>query len=213
GRGIGIAVVAMTLTSAAVYAPLAFTPGRTGRLFAEFALALAGAVVVSGFVALTLSPMLCSKLLRHNPRPGRFDAFMERQLTRVTHGYARVLGASLRVRWIVVGVMLASAVGSWWLLGSIRQELAPMEDRGVVLATINGPDGATLAYTRKYAEAIENIASQYPEFERVFTIVGNPSVAQGSVILRGKDWEDRDRTTMEIARDLAPKIAALPGVS
>ena len=95
-----------------------------------------GAVLVSGFVALTLSPMLCSKLLRHNPQPGRFDAFMERQLTRVTNGYARVLGASLRVRWIVVGVMLASAVGSWWLLGSIRQELAPMEDRGVVLATI-----------------------------------------------------------------------------
>ena len=212
-REIGFAVVAMTLTLAAVYAPLAFTPGRTGRLFAEFALALAGAVVVSGFVALTLSPMLCSKLLRHNPQPGRFDAFMERQLTRVTNGYARVLGASLQVRWIVVGVMLASAVGSWWLLGAIRQELAPMEDRGVVLATINGPDGATLAYTRKYAEAIENIASHYPEFERVFTIVGNPSVAQGSVILRGKDWEDRDRTTMEIARDLAPKIAALPGVS
>ncbi|MDO9571609.1 MAG: efflux RND transporter permease subunit, partial [Hydrogenophaga sp.] len=212
-KEIGFAVVAMTLTLAAVYAPLAFTPGRTGRLFAEFALALAGAVVVSGFVALTLSPMMCSKLLKHNPRPGRFDAFMERQLNRLTKGYGRVLGASLQVRWIVVGVMLASAAGSWWLLGSMRQELAPMEDRGVVLATINGPDGATLAYTRKYAEAIEGIASQYPEFERVFTIVGNPSVAQGSVILRGKDWEDRDRTTMEIARDLAPKIAALPGVS
>ncbi|HEX5739289.1 MAG TPA: efflux RND transporter permease subunit [Hydrogenophaga sp.] len=212
-REIGFAVVAMTLTLAAVYAPLAFTPGRTGRLFAEFALALAGAVVVSGFVALTLSPMLCSKLLRHNPKPGRFDAFMERLLTRITNGYARVLGASLQVRWIVVGVMLGSAVGSWWLLGAIRQELAPMEDRGVILATINGPDGATLAYTRKYAEAIEGIAGQYPEFERVFTIVGSPSVAQGSVILRGKDWEDRDRTTMEIARDLAPKIAGLPGVS
>jgi len=212
-REVGFAVVAMTLTLAAVYAPLAFTPGRTGRLFAEFALALAGAVVVSGFVALTLSPMMCSKLLRHNPKPGWFDAFMERQLTRLTNGYGRVLGASLQVRWIVVGVMLGSALGSWWLLGSMRQELAPMEDRGVVLATINGPDGATLAYTRKYAEAIEGIASQYPEFERVFTIVGNPSVAQGSVILRGKDWEDRDRTTMEIARDLAPKIAALPGVS
>jgi multidrug efflux pump len=212
-REIGFAVVAMTLTLAAVYAPLAFTPGRTGRLFAEFALALAGAVVVSGFVALTLSPMMCSKLLRHNPKPGRFDSFMERQLTRVTNGYGRVLGASLQVRWLVVGVMLASAAGSWWLLQSMRQELAPMEDRGVVLATINGPDGATLAYTRKYAEVIEGIGQQYPEFERIFTIVGNPSVAQGSVILRGKSWEERDRTTMEIARDLAPKIAGLPGIS
>jgi multidrug efflux pump len=212
-REIGFAVVAMTLTLAAVYAPLAFTPGRTGRLFAEFALALAGAVVVSGFVALTLSPMMCSKLLRHNPNPGRFDSFMERRLTALSAGYARLLGWTLNVRWLVVAVMLASAAGSWLLLQSTRQELAPMEDRGVVLASINGPDGATLAYTRKYAEAIERMGEDIPEFERIFTIVGNPSVAQGSVIMRGLAWEDRDRTTMEIARELAPKIAALPGIS
>lgn len=212
-REIGFAVVAMTLTLAAVYAPLAFTPGRTGRLFAEFALALAGAVVVSGFVALTLSPMMCSKLLRHNPTPGRFDSFMERRLTALSNGYARLLGWSLKVRWLVVAVMLASAAGSWLLLQSTRQELAPMEDRGVVLASINGPDGATLAYTRKYAEAIERIGADIPEFDRIFTIVGNPSVAQGSVILRGKSWEERDRTTMDIAREMAPRIAALPGIS
>ncbi len=212
-REIGFAVVAMTLTLAAVYAPLAFTPGRTGRLFAEFALALAGAVVVSGFVALTLSPMMCSKLLRHNPKPGRFDSFMERRLTALSNGYARLLGWSLKVRWLVVAVMLASAAGSWLLLQSTRQELAPMEDRGVVLASINGPDGATLAYTRKYAEAIERMGADIPEFDRIFTIVGNPSVAQGSVILRGKSWEERDRTTMDIAREMAPRIAALPGIS
>ena len=212
-REIGFAVVAMTLTLAAVYAPLAFTPGRTGRLFAEFALALAGAVVVSGFVALTLSPMMCSKLLKHNPKPGRFDTFMERRLTALSNGYERLLGWSLKVRWLVVTVMLVSAAGSWLLLQGTRQELAPMEDRGVVLASINGPDGATLAYTRKYAEAIEGMGQNIPEFERIFTIVGNPSVAQGSVIMRGKAWEDRDRTTMEIARELAPKIAALPGIS
>ena len=135
-REIGFAVVAMTLTLAAVYAPLAFTPGRTGRLFAEFALALAGAVVVSGFVALTLSPMMCSKLLRHNPSPGRFDSFMERRLTALSDGYTRLLGWTLTVRWLVVAVMLASAAGSWLLLQSTRQELAPMEDRGVVLASI-----------------------------------------------------------------------------
>ena len=212
-REIGFAVVAMTLTLAAVYAPLAFTPGRTGRLFAEFALALAGAVVVSGFVALTLSPMMCSKLLKHNPKPGRFDTFMERRLTALSNGYERLLGWSLKVRWLVVTVMLVSAAGSWLLLQGTRQELAPREDRGVVLASINGPDGATLAYTRKYAEAIEGMGQNIPEFERIFTIVGNPSVAQGSVIMRGKAWEDRDRTTMEIARELAPKIAALPGIS
>lgn len=212
-REIGFAIVAMTLTLAAVYAPLAFTPGRTGRLFAEFALALAGAVVVSGFVALTLSPMMCSKLLRHVDKPSRFDRFMERVLVRINNGYDRLLGLSLNVRWLVVGVMLASAGASWWLLSTTRSELAPMEDRGVVLANINGPDGATLAYTRRYVDAIEKMAQEQPEFDRIFAVVGNPSVAQGSVTMRGKAWEDRERTTMEIARTLAPRMAALPGIS
>ncbi|MGC4397141.1 efflux RND transporter permease subunit [Hydrogenophaga sp. T2] len=212
-REIGFAIVAMTLTLAAVYAPLAFTPGRTGRLFAEFALALAGAVVVSGFVALTLSPMMCSKLLRHVDQPGRFDRFMERVLGGVNRGYERVLALSLQVRWLVVGVMAASAFGSWWMLQHIRSELAPLEDRGVILASINGPDGATLAYTRRYAEAIEKIGAQYPEFDRIFSNTGNPSVAQGSVFLRATPWEERTRSTLQIAREIAPKLAALPGVS
>ena len=212
-REIGFAVVAMTLTLAAVYAPLAFTPGRTGRLFTEFALALAGAVVVSGFVALTLSPMMCSKLLRHNPSPGRFDRGMERALHALTRGYSRVLGWALQARWLVVGVMLVSAVGSGWLLQTTKQELAPMEDRGVILSNINGPDGATLAYTRRYAEAIERIGQNYPELDRVFTIVGNPTVAQGIVILRAQPWEERERSTLEMAREIGPRIASLPGVS
>ena len=113
GKEIGFAVVAMTLTLAAVYAPLAFTPGRTGRLFAEFALALAGAVVVSGFVALTLSPMMSSKLLRHNPNPGWFDRGMERVLNGITTGYSRLLAVSLRARWLVLLVML----GRLWAPG------------------------------------------------------------------------------------------------
>jgi len=213
GREIGFAVIAMTLTLAAVYAPLAFTPGRTGRLFAEFALALAGAVVVSGFVALTLSPMLCSKLLRHNPKPNAFDRGMERVLVAITNVYSAALAASLKVRWLVVGVMVASAVGSWWLLQHTRQELAPIEDRGVILANINGPDGATLAYTRRYAEAIERIGQDYPEFDRIFANIGNPTVAQGSVFLRAKPWEERDRSMQEIAREIAPRMAALPGIS
>ncbi len=212
-REIGFAVVAMTLTLAAVYAPLAFTPGRTGRLFAEFALALAGAVVVSGFVALTLSPMMSSKLLRHNPNPGWFDRGMERVLVGITNGYSRLLSASLNVRWLVVGVMAASAVGSWWLFTGTKQELAPLEDRGVILVNINGPDGATLAYTRRYAEAVERIGQDYPEFDRIFSNIGNPTVAQGTVFLRAKPWEERERTTQEIAREITPRIGGLPGIS
>jgi len=212
-KEIGFAVVAMTLTLTAVYAPLAFTPGRTGRLFAEFALALAGAVVVSGFVALTLSPMLCSKLLKHNPTPNRFDRGMERALVGLTKGYSRVLAASLNVRWLVVAVMLGSAVGSWVLLKGTKQELAPIEDRGVILTVINGPDGATLDYTRRYAEAIERIGQNYPEFDRIFANIGNPTVAQGNVFLRATPWEERTRSTQEIAREIAPRLAGLPGVS
>lgn len=212
-REIGFAVVAMTLTLAAVYAPLAFTPGRTGRLFAEFALALAGAVVVSGFVALTLSPMMSSKLLRHNPNPGWFDRGMERVLVGITQAYSRTLAAALRVRWLVVGVMLASAAGSWWLLQTTKQELAPIEDRGVILVNLNGPDGATLAYTRRYAEAVERIGADYPEFDRIFANIGNPTVAQGTVFLRATPWEERTRSTQEIAREIAPRIGALPGIS
>ena len=212
-KEIGFAVLAMTLTLAAVYAPLAFTPGRTGRLFAEFALALAGSVVVSGFVALTLSPMMCSKLLKHNANPGWFDRGMERVLTGLTNGYAAVLAASLKVRWLVLLVMVGSAVGTWALLKDIKQELAPLEDRGVILTVINGPDGATMDYTRKYTEAIEKIGQGYTEFDRVFSIVGNPTVAQANVFLRARPWEERSKSTQEIAREITPRIAGLPGVS
>jgi len=212
-KEIGFAVVAMTLTLAAVYAPLAFTPGRTGRLFAEFALALAGAVVVSGFVALTLSPMMSSKLLKHNPNPGWFDRGMERVLTGITNGYARVLAASLKARWLVVLVMLGSAAGTWALVKTTKQELAPIEDRGVILTSINGPDGATMDYTRKYAQAIERIGQDYAEFDRVFSIIGNPTVAQANVFLRAKPWEERQKTTQQIAREITPRVAGLPGVS
>ncbi|MFM2074705.1 MAG: Efflux pump rane transporter BepE [Pseudomonadota bacterium] len=212
-REIGFAVVAMTLTLAAVYAPLAFTPGRTGRLFAEFALALAGAVVVSGFVALTLSPMMSAKLLRHQDKPSRFDHRMEGLLTGLTRGYGRALAWALQRRWWVVGVMLASALGSAYLFKTTKQELAPLEDRGVILINISGPDGATLAYTQRYAQAIEKIGQPYLEFDRIFSNIGNPTVAQGNIFFRALPWSERDRTTQELAREITPKVAGLPGVN
>jgi multidrug efflux pump len=212
-REISFAVVAMTLTLAAVFAPLAFTPGRTGRLFIEFALALAGAVLVSGFVALTLTPMLCSKLLRHNPSPNLFERGMERVLVGLTSGYTRALRWVLAHRWVVGVVMLASAGGSVWLFSTTKSELAPMEDRGVIMTSVNAPDGATLEYTARYMQAIERIGMGYPEMDRVFVLSGNPSVSQGLAFLRATDWEERDRSTLEIARDLQPKLGGLAGVS
>ena len=228
-REIGFAVVTMTLTLVAVYAPLAFTPGRTGRLFVEFALALAGAVVVSGFVALTLTPMMCSQLLKHNPKPNWFDRTMEKLLTamadrygralrwvvtaRVGGGRNRALGMVLQARWIVVAVMLISAGAIALVFPSMKSELSPLEDRGTILANIEAPDGATLEYTNRYARAIERLGDKYPEFDRIFANVGNPTVSQASVVFRTVDWDDRKRTTLEMARELQPKFNSLPGVT
>jgi multidrug efflux pump len=212
-REISFAVVAMTMTLAAVFAPLAFTPGRTGRLFVEFALTLAGAVIVSGFVALTLSPMLCSKLLRHNPKPNWFDRGVERTLVGITSIYSAMLRWVLSHRWIVLLVMLASGGASWWLFATAKRELAPLEDRGVIMATVNSPDGATLEYTAKYLRAIEKIGMEYREFDRVFVVAGNPTVSQGVSFLRAVDWEQRTKTTLQIARELQPRLAGLPGVT
>ncbi|WP_395059872.1 efflux RND transporter permease subunit [Polaromonas sp.] len=235
-REIGFAVITMTATLVAVYAPLAFTPGRTGRLFVEFALALAGAVVVSGFVALTLTPMMCAKLLKHNPKPNAFDRGMERFLNAVSDRYGRLLrwlltarfgagsaggtgrgsrlgGLLLQARWIVVGVMLASALAILLIFPTMKQELSPLEDRGTILATVNAPDGATLDYTNRYAQALEKMGQPYPEFDRIFASVGNPTVSQASVIYRTVDWENRTRSTLDMARELQPKFASLPGVT
>ena len=234
-REIGFAIVTMTATLVAVYAPLAFTPGRTGRLFVEFALALAGAVVVSGFVALTLTPMMCSLLLKHNPKPNWFDRSMERVLTGISDGYGRMIrwlvstgyqpaagqgGAAvavkrvlLQARWIVIAVMAASALAIYWVYPTMKQELSPLEDRGTILASITAPDGATLEYTDRYARMIEEMGKPYKEFDRVFANIGNPTVSQGSVVLRTVDWEDRSRSTLDMARELDPKFSALPGVN
>jgi multidrug efflux pump len=215
-REIAFAVVAMTLTLAAVFAPLAFTPGRTGRLFVEFALTLAGAVIVSGFVALTLTPMMCSKLLKHNPNPGWFDRAMDGALVELTNGYRGILNRVLDHRWIVAAVMLASGAGSWWLFTTTKSELSPMEDRGVIIMPVNAPEGSSLEYTRRYLDAAGAIAQRQGDFDRVFVFLGggfNSSVSQGTVIMRAKDWSERTRTTQEAARAMLPQLSQLPGVT
>jgi len=212
-REVAFAVLAMTMTLAAVFAPLAFTPGRTGRLFVEFALTLAGAVIVSGFTALTLTPMMCSKMLRHNANPNRFDRLMESWLVALTNRYEAALRWTLGRRWLVLAVMVVSAGASWWLFKTTKSELAPIEDRGVVLANVNAPDGATMAYTERYMREIEKIGLTYPEFDRVFVVTGNPTVSQGVAFMRTTDWTERTRSAQFLARDLQPKFSNLPGVN
>jgi multidrug efflux pump len=113
----------------------------------------------------------------------------------------------------VLIIRAAAGGGSWWLFSGAKSELAPLEDRGVILATVNAPDGATLDYTARYLKAIERIGMSYAEFDRVFVVAGNPTVSQGVSFLRAVDWEKRSRTTLELARDIQPKFAGLPGVT
>ena len=209
---IGFAVVAMTLTLAAVYAPLAFTTGRTGQLFIEFALTLAGAVLVSGFVALTLSPMMCSLLLKHEEKHGKAFLMIEGFLNWLNSGYKRVLTAALGRRWIIMTGFVAVAAASVALLGVLKSELAPVEDRGVILGVFLGPDGATLDYTDKYARQIEGIYSQTKDVDRFFVVSGNPTVSQGISFVGLTDWNERDRSSPEIAKELFPKFMGIPGV-
>jgi multidrug efflux pump len=157
--------------------------------------------------------MMCSKLLRHNPKPGWFDRFMETVLVRLTALYTNTLRLTLRVRWAVVLVMFASGGASWWLFSTAKSELAPMEDRGVIFMPVRAPDGSTMEFTARYLDAIEAITAQYPEFDRRFMFMGGGQVSTASAVMRTVDWEERSRTTMELARDLLPKVSSLPGVS
>jgi multidrug efflux pump len=211
-KEISFAVVAMTLTLAAVYAPIAFMTGRTGRLFVEFALTLAGAVIVSGFTALTLSPMMCSRLLRHQETHGRFYNAIERALEALTNHYRRMLSRALDARWLVVLGAVAVALASAALFKVLKQELAPVEDRGTVLGVFFGPEGATIDFTDRYARRLEDIYSKTPDVERYFVVSGNPVVSQGLSFVGLADWDERQRKSADVAAELRPKFFSLPGV-
>ena len=211
-KEIGFAVVAMTLTLAAVYAPIAFMTGRTGKLFIEFALTLAGAVLVSGFVALTLSPMMCSVLLKHEEKHGRLFLAIESFLNGLNSGYKRVLTATLAHRWVIIVGFVLVALSCVVLLKALKSELAPVEDRGIILGVFLGPDGATLDYTEKYARQIENIYSQTQNIERYFVVAGNPTVNQGISFVGLTDWKERTRSSSDIAKELFPRFQGIPGV-
>jgi multidrug efflux pump len=211
-REISFAIIAMTITLAAVYAPIGFMTGLTGRLFTEFAWTLAGAVIVSGFVALTLSPMMCSKLLKHSDNHNVLYRIIERFLNGVTAVYRTLLKGALAVRPLVLLVGLAVAGASYFLFMSLKSELAPLEDQGTIITVFRAPEGATIDYTDAYGKQLEEIALKVPESDRVFLVSGNPTVSQGRVILRVKPWDERERTQQEIARTIAPEIVAVPGV-
>jgi multidrug efflux pump len=211
-REIAFAVMAMTITLAAVYVPLAFMTGRTGKLFIEFALTLAAAVLVSGFVALTLSPMMCSRLLRHEPRHSWLYNTIEKLLDGMTNGYRNLLRRSLNVRWLMVAVGVAVAASSVVLVLTLKSELAPIEDRGTIVGIGIGPEGATVANIDKYSRMVEGFFPGIPEVDRYFVITGVPVVNQMLAFVRLKDWNERQVSQMNIARALMPKMLGVPGM-
>ncbi|MBM3369564.1 MAG: efflux RND transporter permease subunit [Betaproteobacteria bacterium] len=218
-REVQFAVIAMTLTLAAVFTPIAFTTGRTGRLFIEFALSLAGAVLISGFVALTLTPMMCSRLLRSHAEDARekrfssyFVSWIDRVVALITNAYAALLRGALRSRWLVLVLGLAVGGASVWLFKESKKELTPLEDRGTVVIIFSAPEGSSIDYTTRYGRLIGEIAAKIPEFDRRFVVSGSPTVTQGIGFLRMVDWQDRQRGTADILKELQPKLLSIPGV-
>ena len=215
---IGFAVLAMTLTLAAVFAPLAFAEGNTGKLFTEFALTVAGAVLVSGFVALTLTPMMASRILRHEPRHNALFNFGERVLTGLNTAYTRGVTRVLRHPWIVTLVFVLVAVAAFGLLKSLKSELAPTEDRGFFIGVMIAPEGATLQYTDQYARQLEGMYQSVPEVDTAFMVVApglerpNPVNSALSFVML-KPWEERNRSQMAITEGLGPQMfMGMPGV-
>jgi multidrug efflux pump len=205
-------VIAMTLTLAAVLAPLAFTGGLTGALFKEFAFTLAGSVIISGVVALTITPMMSARILRHDTT-SRFQRFVDRSFDRVADWYERRVASSLDFRPVTMLVVLALVAATGFMFVRTTTELAPEEDQGAVFAILNGPRYATKEYTKLYTDQISRITSDVPEVTTEFSIAGfggNP--AGGFYIWVFEDWADRERTQAELQQDLQGRLGQVAGV-
>ncbi len=211
-KEIAFAVVAMTITLSAVYLPFAFSTGRSGKLFIEFALTLAGAVLVSGFVALTLSPMMCSKLLRHEERHGRLFNLGEDLLRRLDTGYHATLKKVLQQSRLVIAVAALIMAGMVTLFLALPEELAPAEDRGLIIGIGSAPEGATIEFTDRYALQIVDLFAELPEQDRFFGFTGFNGVTNSIVFVGLKDWHERERSAQQIAGSLFPKFNAIAGI-
>ena len=207
---IALPVVAMTITLAAVYAPIGFVTGVTGALFREFAFTLAGAVIVSGFIALTLSPMMCSKLLRHDMGQGWFGRFIDRSFERLRNGYRRRLHSTLNFRALTILILVGILALTGVMYLTTPRELAPEEDQGILLALIKAPQIANLDYTQKGTEKLYEETRDVPEVDHLFVINGFPSVRNAFAGVLLKPWDERTRNQKQVLAELRPKFLAVP---
>jgi multidrug efflux pump len=218
-KEIAFAVIAMSLTLAAVFAPLGFMTGNTGRLFTEFALTVAAAVAVSGVVALTLTPMMCSRILKAHgaERHGRLYEAMERFFAGMNNAYRRSLGLVLKRAWAVVLVFVLVVSSATLLYRSLKSELSPLEDRGFFITLVVAPEGASMDYTDGYMRQIEAMFAKVPEIKSYFTVVA-PGLERPNPVNFGigfsqlSPWEERTRKTQAITAELGPQMFGMPGV-
>lgn len=215
-REISAPVISMTSTLAAVYAPIALTTGLTGALFREFALTLAGAVIISGIVALTLSPMLSSRLLKPEPQdeePRGYAGWLERSFGKLQRGYRRMLHSSLQDRptTVVFALIVVGMLGV--LFPAIQQELAPQEDQGALFTLYSGPSHANIDYMNLFTDEVAAAFGDLPETRTAFTITGfEGRASEGIGIGAFVPWEDRDRTAADLQPVIQQAMDAIPGV-
>lgn len=212
-REIAVPVIAMTLTLGAVYAPIAMMGGITGSLFKEFALTLAGAVFVSGIVALTLSPMMCSKMLKANEKPSRFEKTVHRVLDKMTTRYEKMLVAVMQHRPVIIAFAIIVFGTLPMLFKFIPSELAPSEDKGVVMLMGTGPSNANLDYLQNTMNDVNEILAEQPEvkFAQVFTGVPNSNQAFG--IASMVPWSQREASQAEVTNRVGQLVSNIPGMA
>jgi multidrug efflux pump len=210
-RELGSPIVAMTVVLVAVYVPIGFQGGLTGALFTEFAFTLAGAVTVSGVVALTLSPMMCSRFFNHEQDTGRFVQAIDKTFERVRLAYQRTL-KNLLTTWpvmIVLGGLLLVLLLVMFKMA--QSELAPEEDQGIVLSQIVGSPTATSEQMLTYADQVFNIAKDTPEYTQMFQITGVPTLNSGIGGVIFKPWDQRERSAHQIQQDLQARWNKIAG--
>ncbi len=205
-------VIAMTITLAAVYAPIGFLGGLTGTLFREFAFTLAGSVVISGVIALTLSPMMCSMLLKSG-EPGGFAQLVDRIFSAVTDWYGRRLDRSLHYR-AATGLFAVTILGLVaFLYLHTSSELAPEEDQGIVFALTKTPQYGNIDYADYYGAQLDKAFASFPETDLRFVLNGTPSANQGISGMLLKPWDERKRTAMQLKPLVQAKLSQIPGVN
>ncbi|MDR3043752.1 MAG: efflux RND transporter permease subunit [Desulfovibrio sp.] len=206
-------VIAMTITLAAVYAPIGLMGGLTGALFKEFAFTLAGSVIVSGVVALTLSPVMSSMLLDSRQSESRLARLVEGYMGRLTAIYRSLLARTLAARGAVLLFGVAVLGGIAVLFAGIRHELAPVEDQGAVIVIAKAPQYAGVGYTTRYAGKIERIFESLPEFDNSFMHIGGTGRGQNQMLGGAifKDWSERSRSSVEIQGQIQAAGAGIDG--